>query len=68
MQEWQAAAAQHGILDNGEAALCVIQASMGAWWLDGRQDLVLTTVEQDFMQSSILKLFPIFRYAKGNKG
>ncbi|KAL0027552.1 hypothetical protein WJX77_010406 [Trebouxia sp. C0004] len=68
VKEWQAAAAEHGVIDTGEATLGVIEASMHAWWLDGCQNLVLTTVEQEFMQSASLKLYPIFRYAKGNKG
>jgi len=68
LQEWQAAIAEHGITDTGEAALCVIEASMGAWWLHGCQNLVLITAEQDFMQLSILMLYPIFRYARGRKG
>ena len=68
LQVWQEAAAEQGIMDNGECDIVVIEASMQAWWLGGCQNLVLSTAEQDFMQSSSLKLWPIFRYAKGKRG
>ncbi len=68
LQEWQAAAAEQGVIDTGEATHGVIEASMDTWWLDGCQNLVLTTAEQEFMQSLSLQLYPIFRYAKGNRG
>ncbi|DBB08103.1 TPA: hypothetical protein ACH3X3_008300 [Trebouxia sp. C0006] len=60
VKEWQAAAVESGISDTREATLCVIEASMGAWWLDGCQKSVLITAEQNFMQLSVLKLYPVF--------
>ena len=57
-----------GISDTREATLCVIEASMGAWWLDGCQKSVLITAEQNFMQLSVLKLYPVLDTPKAKKG